>query len=1402
MRARQFCVFVIFTVLFNLIGAVCFSQSAAPDFKHLTRQEGLSSNKINCITEDKFGFIWLGTEDGISRYDGVRFKFYKTEDGLSDNYVNSISCDPENGDLWIGTRKGISFFNRKEERFYNNSNVLHIDSKDAVVFGTSILKIYLDKRNCLWVGTSLGLFYFNKDISNQKNPVFKSSRLISKKVVNDIFEDSKGRLWLGTGGLFQYDLKRNLMLPYKMPKHTANVRSIWEDSRKNLWVSTGDFGVFLIDELRGDSRHYSKGHSLLTNNITGVVEDEHGKIWIGAKDGGGLYAYDYTSSKVDFLSGHSNIPNDPKGITSNAITAIYRDKKGYIWVGTYAGLNYYDPYKKNFLLYKVNFKSDGLFNSNIRCFYQELDGKIWVGTRDEGGISQFDPQKGTFTNYKSNARAERGLTDGNVLSITSLDSDRLLIGTNSSGLFIFNTRTKAFTTPVLRYENAAVIKRGRIQLVHKDQKGTIWVGTTSSLCIYDPANSSLTSVLKIPSAVQIFEYDEDEIYIITLFSGMYNFNRKTGKLQHYTPGDKKFNLSNGRTNSIQKDNKGNLWIATNKGLNYFDVKKKEFKLYTVADGLPNNIICGILIDKHDNLWMSTVDGLVNFITSTGKINKFNIHDGLQGNEFEKGVCLQTSDGAMLFGGINGFNYFYPDSIRKNPLVPTVVLTDLKIFNKSASINSEESPLSQSISFEKKVRLSHLQSFLEFEFAGLSFTSPENNQYAYKLEGLEEEWNVAGNKTYASYTGLQPGEYVFRVKASNNDGVWSEDEVALQIEITPPWWQTSIFRWISAVVLLGLIIWLNFYRTRSLRMQKRKLDQLVKARTEVIRRQNKQLEESRDQVVKLNSRIKAISEYRMQYFTHVSHEFRTPLTLIIGPVNKLLSGAADALEIKENLMVIKRNAGRLLHLINELMDFRSIENKNLPLRVKKINLTTLVDEIAALFVELAKEKRITFGVEHENFDVKGAADATKIQKVVFNLIANAFNYTNSGGEISVRSRITMTQPLRSEESEITFGKWIKNYTYFEVSVRDSGVGIPEESLGKVFKEFYRESLTNIDTKGTGLGLSIVKELIRLHKGHVTVKSTVDIGSEFLVRVPINIDAYASEQKESPGRDGVIYEKGQVLDLLGGAVLQSKEGVRSKSGKGREHVLLVEDNEELLQFISQQLATEYRVSQARNGHDGLKAAIKYTPDIIISDVVMPGMSGVELLIKLKDDLKTMHIPVVLLTAKADIESQMEGMEAGADDYISKPFDVDLFRLRIRNLVQSRVKLRRLFSTSVEDVPVETGVMDQDSIFLEKVISIIRNNISNSDFGAGELADQMCVSLSLLQKKISKLTSYSPTEFILLYRMKKALELIKTSGLSVGEISEKVGFKDPYYFSRCFKKHFGKSPKLYAQTLGDSR
>jgi len=1387
------CFFLVFVVCsLNL----CLAQVDKPYFKHLTRDEGLSSNKINCVTQDKFGFIWVGTEDGISRYDGVRFKIYKTEQGLVDNYVNSIACDPDNGNLWIGTRQGISFFNRKEERFYNN--IPTVARADTGIFNTSIFKVYLDSRKHLWIGTSYGLFYFNQKISNNSVPVFKSSRQVIKDVINDVFEDSRHRVWVGTSiYLGLYNPQKNSYVRCAVPEKKINVRAIHEDSHKNIWISTGDQGIYLLKPDGSFLNHYKKGASLLTNNVTGVAEAENGKIWIGAKDGGGLFAFDHHNQKVDFLTGHSNVPEDPGSITSNAITAIYRDRKGYIWVGTYAGLNYYDPYRKGFTHYKVNFQPNGLFNSNVRCFYQDLDGQIWVGTRDEGGISKFDPAKGTFVNYRSNSKSSSGLTDGNVLSLTGLDNERLLIGTNNSGLFIFHKSSGTFTHVEDDPGSNLTVSRGRIGMVHRDQYGKVWVATTTALYTFDPNTNRLHFEMAMASVREMLEYNKDEVYFISLFNGMHLYNRKTGKLIHYLRNEGSNSLSNDRVNSIRKDRRGNLWIATNNGLNFLNVRTKRFKAYTTKDGLPTNIICGILIDGKDNLWLSTVNGLVKFSPSSAKINIFNIHDGLQGNEFEKGVCFLTKQGAMLFGGINGFNYFHPDNITPNPLVPTVVLTDLKIFNKPVSIDSEDSPLKQSISFEKEITLSHNQSFVEFEFAGLSFTSPENNEYAYKLEGLEKDWNVSGSKTSASYTGLQPGNYVFRVKASNNDGVWSKDEVALKLEILPPWWQTTAFQLIVVFALVGAAVWFYYYRTRSLRLQKRKLDILVKQRTEVIRQQNKELEESRDQVMKLNSRIKAISEYRLQFFTNISHEFRTPLTLIIGPLNKLLSKKAEPKETEENLLVMKRNAGRLLHLINELMDFRSLENRNFPLRVNSINLNLLSDEIAGLFIELAKEKQIDFIVDHNEDFVEGWVDSTKLQKVVFNLISNAFNYTPKGGKIAVHTQLSDGE-TSEKDGEVVLGKYLGNSRYFEIAVRDSGVGIPEESVSKVFKQFYRESITNIDTKGTGLGLSIVKELVRLHKGIIAVRSKVGVGSEFIVRIPVDKQVYSSEIEESSGVQNLIYDKAQVSDLLGNAVEEETSDNQNSNEKGREHVLIVEDNEELLSFITRQLSSNYKVSQARNGEEGLKAALKYTPDVVVSDVVMPEMTGVELLKKLKENVKTAHIPVVLLTARADVESQIEGIEAGADDYISKPFDIDIFKLKVRNLIQSRIRLRKLFSTSVEDIPVEADLNNQDAVFLEKVISIIKENISNADFGVSQLVDQMCVSSSLLQKKISKLTNHSPTEFITLHRMKKALELIQQPAATVAEVGELVGFRDPYYFSRCFKKQFGKSPKVFMESL----
>lgn len=1395
---------VFFLYLVTGTWSVAFTQISSPYFKHITSDEGLASNRMLCIFQDRTGFMWFGTEDGLVRYDAVGFEVFRKKQGLSHNRIISLAEDRINGNLWIGTNRGLNYFNRSENRF--SQSVFKLPPNDSSLVRSQLKSILVDRSNHLWVSTGARVYYYN-DLNTQ--PVVY--RFSTGNTVQSVFQDSKKRIWVGAlNGLYQIDTIKHSFSKFDLPEDTVEVIHLYEDSRQFLWVSTMNNGLFVITS-KGVA-HYSKQNKMLNRDrVSGVVEDDKGNMYIAVRDGNGLHYLDYKTGQINIYS-----PDifEPSSINSSAPTCIYKDRFGNIWIGSFAnGVNFLDHNKKPFVHYKANFKSNGLMNNNIRSVFQDSDGEIWIGTRDGGGLSKFSPATGTFVNYRPEPGNPYSLTDDYVIAVNEAAPGKLIYGTYNKGLGIFDKKSGRFYHVKENPKDNPKLSEDYIYHVSKDRYDSIWISNKTTVYTFDLKTRSFKTRFVLRDIRDMLDYSKDEIYFISSRYGLYIYNRNTNKLTNYrnVPSDPK-SLSNNYVYSIARDSKGKIWLATNGGgVNIFDPVTKKFKAFKSENGLPNDNTCGVLIDKHDNVWISAFHGLARLDNKTKKIRVYDLYDGLQGNEFERQACFKMRSGEMIFGGTNGFNYFHPDSIKDNPIVPTVVINGFYLFNKPVLVNEPGAPLKKHISLTGELVLNHKQSVFTFDFIALNYTSPEKNQYAYKLEGLEADWNKVGNKRSATYTSLPPGNYIFRVKASNNDGVWNETGASLRITVLPPWWNSWWFRLFIVFAIASAIVFFFYYRTRSLNLQKEKLALMVEERTSQIEVQNTQLKEQknqleeqnveiaaqRDHVMKLNSKIKKINETRLRFFTNVSHEFRTPLTLMMAPVDKLLSACPPEDEKREPLLMIKRNSVRLLNLINELMTFRSIEANKSDLKLGKCDILKFIREIASSFQVMAEQRSVIYSIKGDNIEIEAWIDKFRFEMILFNLISNAFKYTHDGGSIDISVSVwDSPEKLVLNSDEVVMGKTLANCRYFEVNVKDTGTGISQSNLSQIFEQFYRE---NSDAKvvGSGIGLAMTLELVKLHKGFIKVQSTKGKGSVFTVRIPLEIKHFDNYSLDENQVFEAEYSKAQVQNYMDGACLIASHNQHEK-GKYKKHLLIVEDNDELRNFIVRHLMENYRVSEASNGSIAFDMAAKYTPDLVVSDVMMPEMDGIELCKKLKNDLHTCHIPVILLTALASAENQVAGFQTGADDYLSKPFDISVLEARIANLIQSREKLRHLFSASTDVMPGEMVSNSQDEKFIQKAVDIINENISNPDFGVNELVSGMYVSRSLLHKKFVSLTNLAPVDFITTMRLKTAIKVMGSSNFSISEIASQVGYNDPNYFARIFKKHFGKNPKAYMDAL----
>tara|TARA_R110001592_G_scaffold361272_1_gene671570 strand:- start:24890 stop:28927 length:4038 start_codon:yes stop_codon:yes gene_type:complete len=1319
-------------LFFFFLSIGVFAQKDPFFFKHLTSSNGLSSNRINAIKEDGEGFLWFATGDGLNLYDGSTMKVF-------DKYVTSMELDSKTKNLLVGTSEGLALFDKNTWRFNSITLQNNLGEKlDSIQVNT----MHYDNDNQLFVGGA-SFYVINKSFTNFVKYEPPKDKKGDNWEITTINQVEKDKVLLGTKeGLWQLNLKTGKYSILYENEGLGIISKLFIDSKSNLWICTYSNGIGFVKDgnINANPIYYKQENGFLINNrVTDIIEDAP-QVYLITNIEGGLVRLDKNNNQI--IHYQPDIHN-VNSINGKALTAIMKDSHDNVWIGTYnSGVNFIDRHRKKFEYFQINFKDNGLFNNNIRALFQDSKRDIWIGTKEGGGLSKFNRSKGTFNHYRPDAKNPSSLGDDYVLCIEELDSKHLLIGTLKKGMEIFNKETETFSHTMFYDKNSVY---NMVYVIHKDRNERVWIDYGGLFFEFFSKNNTIEKIDGVTSVKCIIDEDENHIWLGTAKTGLFLFNTKTKNL-------KKIKIDANEINALQKDSQGNLWVGSKNGLFLKKKNTHEFIKYTVEEGLANNQVLSLQVDDNDHIWASTTNGLSKFNIDKQKFFNYDIHDGLQGNEFERYVSLKTADGELLFGGRNGFNIFQPGKITEYLTAPKVVITSFNLFNKPIIIGAKNSPLKKHISQTKELTLTHKQSVVTFGFVALNYSSSEKNKYAYKLEGFDESWNYIENKREANYTNLPAGNYVFMVKASNADGFWSTNNASIKITVLEPWWKTPYAYLGYLIIIISLLATFYYLLYVYLRLKNNlKLEQIEKLK-------NKELHQA-----------------KLQFFTNISHEFRTPLTLIINPLEKLLKSNVSDDNLTKHLTLMGSNANRLLRLINQLMDFRKVEKGKMTLKIANHNLVEITKNIAKSFENTAEDAFIDYKVISAEPAVFVFLDLEKYDIILHNLLFNAFKFTENNGSISI---------------EIYVGSK-ENKQCVEIHVKDDGIGISENSLTKIFEEFHQ---IEQDLNGTGIGLSLTKKLVELHGGSIRVESTLGKGSCFTIRLLLGSAHFnASDIYEIPEDYTYSFEKNKLNDLI----LKNTQKPKIDSAQIKKKpikILLVEDNAELRDYLKESLENDYTIYEAKDGIQGIDQCLKVSPNLIISDVMMPNKDGVEMCYDIKNDIRISHIPIILLTARNSFEHKVEGLKTGADAYIEKPFSMELLEIKITNLLESREKLRKHFGNDIKVQPLDISSSSADDKFLNKAINIVEDYLVDSTFSVEDFIKQMGMSRSSLHIKLKALTNKSTTEFIRTIRLKKAAIYLKETNQNISEIAYNTGFASPAYFSKSFKKLFGKLPKDY--------
>lgn len=1374
---------IILAAVFLVFNYACLAQSSQYQFSHLDITTGLSNNQVNCIYKDDRGFMWFGTSSGLNRYDGYKFKIFKSDSQdsttLSDDFIRDIFEGPDKK-LWIRTKNGYNYniYDPLTERFNRSpqSYLRSIGLPDALI--TSIKK---DKNGGFWfLYANLGVYFYNP-INKQVRHFYNNGKFQGSLYSNDVTAislNSEGKAWLvyrdGTFDLLDPILNR-VVYRSTLLKNANHAKSIYYllsvDNENDLWFysSAPSLGVYLFSPEKNTLTHIDKdthGSNLKSNIVFNIVQDNKGQIWI-ATDHGGINLINKRDFKISYLL---NREDDNKSIGQNSVISLYKDNTGIMWAGTYKkGISYYHEDILRFPLFRHHASDPkSLGFDDVNRFTEDAAGNLWIGTNG-GGLIYFNRKTGAYTSYLHDPKDANSLASDVIVGLCMDHEQKLWIGTYWGGLDCFDGHT--FKHYRHDDKNPGSISDDRVWEIIEDSSNRLWVGTLAGglnrfdrdkqiFYHYGPEQKNSVSSGYIPA---IFEDSNKNIWIGG-YAGIDVLDNKTGKFINYKHNNKNSNsLIHNNINSITEDSRKLMWIGTREGLTVFDTKYGKFLNFRKENGLPDNTILDAIEDDDHTMWLTTPNGLCNIIIKSGDhgynflFKNFTEADGLQGREFNENAAYKTKNGELVFGGANGFNLFRPSNIHLNKNKINLAFTDFQVFNKSVGVNEPVNRhiiLSNSITETKSIELHYDENVFSIEFAAISFFHSDKLIHQYMMEGFDKGWLNADNRIRkATYTNLDPGEYTFKVRASNPEMADNTESISLKIKILPPLWKSPGAYIFYVLLFFGVLFYIRYKGIKNIE---------AKFAIEQERQDTQRIRETERQDAK---RMHELDLMKIKFLTNVSHEFRTPLSLIIAPIDKMLS-KPDVPDQKSQLQIIKTNALRLLNLVNQLLDFRKLETNELKLHLSSGDIIKFIKDISNSFTDIAENKHIGFVFDTEIEKLDTRFDHDKIERVLFNLLSNAFKFTQAGGHVSVI--LSLINKPNEEDIE----------PLFEIRIMDTGIGIPKEKLEAVFDRFFQDDVpVSMLNQGSGIGLSIVKEFVKMHGGDINIESEVDQGSCFIIHLPLTISKKALVNYQSDEHKLVEVPEGKI-----------KKDIKKPT------ILLVEDNDDFRFYLKDNLNELFHILEAVNGKEGWQKALALHPDLMVSDINMPEMNGIELCLKIKNDRRTSHIPVILLTALSGETELIKGLATGANDYVSKPFNFEILVSKIKNLLTLQDTFKKTYTKHVDvnlpDIPIQS----EDERFLNNMIEYIEQNITNTNLSVEEVSKQMCMSRVSLYKKVLMITGKSPVEFIRSFRLKKAAQLFEKTQLNIAEVSYEVGFNTPNYFAKSFKAEYNILPSEY--------